>query len=121
MKNTWIILIEKGNKNKNIIEKSIRWFLNRHPETFHIQKTIKVNTFFDYSEIGCFGQTYKGKKNIDYIIDISTNQTERDLIATIMHEMVHILQWETNTWSGDGEKQAERMQYKLTDEMMTKT
>lgn len=119
MKNTWIILIEENNKNKNILEKSIRWFLNKYPETFQTQKTIKVNTFFDYSDIGCFGQTYIGKKNVDYVIDIMTNQSKRDLVATIMHEMVHVMQWETNIWSGDGEKQAEKMQYKLTDEMLS--
>jgi hypothetical protein len=31
--------------------------------------------------------------------------------------MVHVKQWEKNRWNGDGEAEAERLQYKLTDKM----
>ena len=34
---------------------------------------------------------------------------------TISHEMVHVEQWVKNEWSGDGEKEAEKRQYKLAD------
>ena len=36
---------------------------------------------------------------------------------TLIHEMVHVWQWETNDWDDDGEAEAEHWQYKLTDKL----
>ena len=48
---------------------------------------------------------------------VAFNQDLRDYIATLVHELVHVKQWETNKWTGDGEKEAEKLQYKLTDKL----
>ena len=50
-----------------------------------------------------------------YDIEISFNQSLRDFIATIVHEMVHVKQYVTGKWKGTGEQEANRLQYKLTD------
>ena len=52
-----------------------------------------------------------------YDITISINQTLRDFVATITHEMVHVKQYATGKWRGDGEKECERLQYKLADKI----
>jgi len=31
--------------------------------------------------------------------------------------MVHVMQWETGKWSGEGEREANKLQYKLTDKL----
>ena len=49
-------------------------------------------------------------------MSIAVDQSLRDFIATIMHEMIHIKQWELDDWEDDGEKEAELLQYELTDE-----
>ena len=62
---------------------------------------------------GTCSETSIGK----YKIMVVANQSLRDFVATIVHEMVHVKQWETQKWTGDGEREAERLQYKLTDEL----
>ena len=41
-------------------------------------------------------------------------------MATITHELVHVNQWETGEWEGDGEKEAEMFQYILADQIWRK-
>ena len=32
-----------------------------------------------------------------------------NFVATVVHEMVHVMQWETDTWDGDGEAEDARL------------
>lgn len=50
-----------------------------------------------------------------YDITLASDQSFRDIVATIVHEMVHVNQWVTGEWEEDGEKEAERLQYKYAD------
>jgi len=50
---------------------------------------------------------------------VATDQPPRDFIATIMHEMVHVNQYITDTWEGDGEEECEDRQYDLADRFIT--
>jgi hypothetical protein len=52
-----------------------------------------------------------------YDISISINLPLRDFVATIVHEMVHVKQYTTDKWRGSGEKEADKLQYKLTDKI----
>ena len=52
-----------------------------------------------------------------YEISVNPKQCLRDFIATIVHEFVHIKQWETGEWDGDGEAEANHLQYTITDRM----
>ncbi len=45
-----------------------------------------------------------------------SNNLQFDFLATLMHEMVQVHQWERDEWEGDGKKEAEQKQYKLADE-----
>ena len=53
-----------------------------------------------------------------YDIAVTAGQSLRDAVATIAHEMVHVMQWETwpeERWDDDGEAEAEALQYELAD------
>ena len=52
-----------------------------------------------------------------YDITISINQTLRDFVATIVHEMVHLKQYVTGEWQGNGEKECDELQYVLADKI----
>jgi len=52
-----------------------------------------------------------------YNIEINVNQSLRDFVATIVHEMVHVKQYVTGKWKGTGEQEASNPQYKLTDKL----
>ena len=104
-----------------VAEKAIRWFLKKHdlidndPHEFgyrNIELSLKK-----YEHISCWGSCLQKKYGgTTYAMEIAVDQPLRSFIATVMHEMIHILQWETLQWEGDGEKEAEDKQYELTDE-----
>ncbi len=53
-----------------------------------------------------------------YEVMVCGIQPLRDFVATVIHEMIHVAQWEKNEWyETDGEKECEDLQYKLTDEL----
>ena len=96
--------------------KVIDWCL----EEFGIYADIKLK-LGDYKDFKCWGQCYEGEDSPSgenhYIVEIAKNQTLRDFVATIVHEMVHVKQWETDSWKGEGEAEANSLQYKLTDKL----
>jgi len=98
-------------------EKAIRWFLEKHSLHQFEHRSIELS-LKKYEHMSCWGscsQENKGHTS-NYDMEIAVDQPLRNFIATIMHEMIHILQWETSEWEGDGEQEAEEKEYKLTDE-----
>ena len=69
----------------------------------------------DYKD--CWGECWQDDGKHRYGISVCTAQTLRDFIATITHECVHIRQYETGEWEGDGEREAEDLQYTIADEL----
>jgi hypothetical protein len=98
---------------RQIVEVATDWFLDRYniqnPET-----KIKVN-LVSYNSLKCWGESYKQDENY-FVVSVATDQYLRDFLATLMHELIHVLQWERGEWEDDGEKEAEDKQYELTDE-----
>jgi hypothetical protein len=104
-----------------VAEKAIKWFLDHHdlvdddPNEFG-HRIIELR-LRKYDDISCWGwSSNEPGYGSSYEMEIAVDQPLRDFIATVMHEMVHILQWETCKWEDDGEKEAEDTQYELTDE-----
>lgn len=101
--------------HRQVVEVATDWFLDK----FNIQnpeKTIKIN-LTDYKMLKCWGESYKEEGNDNcFVVSIATDQYLRDFVATLMHELVHVLQWERGEWEDDGEQEAEDKQYELTDE-----
>ena len=77
-----------------------------------VEITCKLNI---YDDMDCWG--FCEEDECKYRIVVSTNQSLRDFVATIVHEMVHVMQWETDTWDGDGEAEASHLQYSVTDKL----
>lgn len=93
----------------------INWFL----EKYSLDARVKIE-IVPYKQIDCWGASSEGA-GLDtckeYTIWIAKDQGLRDFIATVVHEMVHIRQWENKKWSGTGEAEANRLQYKLADKV----
>ena len=81
---------------------------------------LDVHTTFINVLLGAYTDCYGTCVDNDdggYDIEINFNQPLRDFVATIVHEMVHVKQYVTGKWRGDGEKECERLQYKLADKI----
>ena len=70
------------------------------------------------SELNCWGVAWPHEEEQNtYCVSVAEDQSLRDFIATIAHEMIHVKQWVQNKYLGDGEEEAEENQYELADEM----
>jgi len=114
--------LHAGEVYSRITEQAFWWFIREQNlesvETVGSGKRHIVVNIQRYRDIKCHGQIQEwepGEKT-DYVIDLNYEQELRDFVATIMHELVHLQQYETNEWKGDGEKECERRQYELADE-----
>ena len=97
---------------RKLVEDAIEWFMGKYDFDDECNFTVNLKT---YRAMDCYGETQQSKKN-NYEIDLATDQGLRDFLATLMHELVHVHQWEREEWEGDGEKEAEDKQYELADE-----
>ena len=95
---------------RKLSESAVGWFLDKHKL---FDTCVLVNLQIS-EHLDCWGTCHEGD-NDDYIVNVATDQSIRDFLATLMHELVHVLQWERGTWEGDGEEEAEKKQYKLAD------
>ena len=103
---------------RQLVESVIDWFLTKF-DLHNPSHTITIN-LSNYDKLQCWGETFQvddlALNKREYVISIATDQGLRDFIATLMHELVHLHQWERDEWEDDGEKEAEDKQYGLTDE-----
>ena len=95
---------------RKLSKSAVGWFLDKHKL---FDTCVLVNLQIS-EHLDCWGTCHEGD-NDDYVVNVATDQSIRDFLATLMHELVHVLQWERGTWEGDGEEEAEKKQYKLAD------
>jgi len=97
-----------------VAEKAGHWL----SEFFALKDVKKVVIDID-PDLDCWGECGERDDTEDatYEISVHPKQTLRDFVATIVHEFVHIKQWETGKWDGDGEAEANQLQYTITDRM----
>jgi len=70
------------------------------------------------NELRCWGAAWPHDSEPNtYCVSVAEDQSLRDFIATIAHEMTHVRQWVQDKYVGDGEEEANLMQYELADEM----
>ena len=91
----------------------ISWCINQFNLDVH---TTSINVLLKPRFTDCYG-TCVDNDDGGYDIEISFNQSLRDFVATIVHEMVHVKQYVTGKWKGTGEREASNLQYKLTDKL----
>ena len=102
----------------HIVEQAFWWFVREENlESVESGKRHIVVNIHRYRDIKCHGQIQEWDHDkTDYVIDLDYEQDLRDYVATIMHELVHLQQYETNEWYDDGEQECEARQYELADE-----
>ncbi len=101
-----------GAEINEMFEDMVAWFFEmQNMEGVTVEVELKDN-------MNCWGDSQEVTDddwNTYYDIRVCTNQPLRDVVATLMHELVHVQQWVENEWEGDGEKEAESRQYDLAD------
>jgi len=105
-------------QHRDLVNSVVHWFLGRYAmnrKSADQHRILHVN-LKTYKAMKCWGECSEGEDGIDYNIDIATDQSLRDFIATLMHELVHVLQWERGSWKGEGEREATELQYELADD-----
>ena len=93
-------------------KKVVEWFLKK----YNLEAKVKIKLVF-YEKIECWGCMEEGSKRNEYTIWLAKDQPLREFIATLVHEMVHVKQYERKKWAGTGEAEANRLQYKLADKI----
>ena len=94
-----------------MVENMVTWCC----EYFGIsQIAIEVTLRDSYESEDCWGISEQVNRD-SYRITVCTNQSLRDFVATLCHEMIHVNQWVTGEWEGDGEEECENRQYELAD------
>ena len=98
--------------NNELFEDMVAWFFemqNMEGVTVEVELKDTMNAWGDSQ------QCEDDEGNTYYDIRVCLNQPLRDVVATLMHELVHVQQWEEDDWEGDGEKEAKSRQYELAD------
>ena len=110
---TTMIKVIGGMQHERFMTHSVvDWCINHFNLDVH-ETDINVEL---YEVMDCYGTCVDNDKG-GYDITVSINQSLRDIVATIVHEMVHVKQYVTGKWKGTGEQEASNLQYKLTDKL----
>lgn len=111
-----LIQIKGGKKfERDIADKTISWCIKR----LGLSKmhTLKIDVIIKPILKDCFGYCEKIDDNRSFKIVVENNQTLRDFVMTIVHEMVHVKQYARKEWLMDGEPESWGVQEMLTDEL----
>ena len=103
-------------KERDIAEQVVQWCLEYFKlELYGININMEICRHKTYK---CWGTCVEDEEEDNkFHITIANNQSIRDFVATITHEMIHVKQFATGKCRGDGEKECERLQYKLADKL----
>tara|TARA_R100000995_G_C3391691_1_gene80786 strand:+ start:126 stop:473 length:348 start_codon:yes stop_codon:yes gene_type:complete len=102
-----------GTKNeRQIAEKTVMWCMKHLGLGDNVLIFLRIKNYDD-----CWGSCVEGSVENSYRITVANEQSLRDFVATITHEMVHVMQWETGKWKGEGEAEANYWQYRLADRL----
>ena len=99
---------------RDIADKTVLWCIKRlglgKLRTLHI--CVDIKRLHD-----CAGYCEDTHTPRLFMIAVATNQSLRDFVMTVIHEMVHVRQYVRNKWVGDGEEEAWSLQEQLVDEI----
>jgi len=97
---------------RKIIRRTIDYFILTqmgYPVDFSL--IVKLKNLKD-----CYGYTEEIADEV-YMVGIDKSLIIRDMVATMIHEMIHVRQYFTRQWVGDGEQEACNLQRTLADKM----
>ncbi len=89
----------------------VSWCINHFKLDVH---NTDINVSLKPRLTDCYGTCVDNDEG-GYDIEICFNQSLRDFVATIVHEMVHVKQYVTGKCKGGGEREANKLQDNLTD------
>jgi len=96
-----------------IMKNTVLWFL----KFFKLPTDLNVHVAVQRHK-GCYGTCQELEGLEGWEITVDPRLGLRDLISTLIHEMVHVWQWVSGSWEGDGEREAERLSGLLTPVFM---
>ncbi len=109
--------IIRGGKqhHRDIAQTTIDWAISRLGLSEHTFEITLVIQALD----GHYGECFPAREahRLRYNITVSPDQSLRDFIGTIVHEMIHVRQYLENEWTGDGERECSELEMLLTDEL----
>ncbi len=111
-----MIKVNGGKQDEQaIVLKTVNWCF----DTGVVSKTPDINIeICKYNTYNCFGTCVEWDDDMtSFDITVANDQTIRDFVATLIHELIHVNQYITNIWKGDGEKECDDRQYPLTDKL----
>ena len=94
-----------------MVHSIINWCINH----FKLEGDVDIN--IELKKMDDYDGSCVDNDNGGYDIEINFNQSLRDVVATITHEMVHVKQYITGKWQDDGEEESDNLQYKLADQI----
>jgi len=74
--------------------------------------TLTIEKLPDYC-----GECLPSKHPNNFNIIISPEQSIRDFVGTVIHEMIHVRQYIEGEWTGDGERECGELEMLMTDEL----
>jgi len=110
-------VIVKGGKQwqRDIVNKSVDWCLGRL--SLKSMHRLHVTIVIGYLDDCCGWCKAVEETNRIFRIAINNDQSLREFVMTIVHEMIHVKQYARNEWLLDGEPEAWGSQEILTDEL----
>ena len=99
---------------RRIAETTLDWSYKRLSITSNVSRTVTL-TIEKLPD--CHGECLPKKYSNDYNIRISSDQSIRDFVGTVIHEMIHVRQYIEGVWTHDGERECGELEMFLTDEL----
>ena len=111
-----ITTVNGGSKCQQRFVLSVVHACIEHFSTLSEKEQLNINIELVKELEDCYGDCVDGDEDNCYNITIATSTRPiRDLVATIVHEMIHLNQYVTGVWEDDGEQEASDLEYELTD------
>ena len=102
MTNVPTVVVNNTSKNRrDLVTESCLWLL----DLYELLSIIKISISFKQLE-DCWGYCHQVDDHV-YVIALQSRLRSPEMLSTLMHELIHVRQWETSRWDGDGEPEAE--------------
>ena len=88
--------------------------VERMRNVLSIPKKVKIKLIIR-SNVNVWGYCDMVEDNKYVICVARKHDSMREFVSTVCHEMVHVRQWCTNSWEGDGEDEAYNLEYVYAD------
>ena len=100
---------------REYVEKAVAWCLKRLG--LNPLHTLELDIRIQHLDDCCGWCKPLGDSNRSFQVVIGSNQTLRNFIMTLVHEMIHVKQYARKEWLIDGEPEAWGSQAILADEL----